>query len=106
MKPLLSTRQTIITSWLIGAFRWLCIAGFLYSNSRAHEFIEPKSGRGDIEKAEPFLQIAGVFFWVWASLILLAVILALISPKLDRSMVILFQIVVLPSLEFWFVFFW
>jgi hypothetical protein len=105
MKPILSNRQTIITSWVIAASRWVCIAGMLYFNSRAHEYIEPKSGRGDIEKAEPFLQASGVFFWVWVSLILLAIILALISPKIERSMVILFQVVVLPSLEFWFMFF-
>ena len=106
MKPILNNRQTIFTSWFIAACRWLSITGLLYFNSRASEFYDQKSFIGDIEKAEPFLEIAGIFFWGWVSLILLAVILVFIIPKLERSMVILFQIVVLPSLEFWFILFW
>ena len=106
MKEILSSRQTIITSWMLALFRWFSIAGYLYFINRAHEFVDPKSGFGDVEKAEPLFQIAGTFFWAWAIIILAAVILSLLCPKIERSMVILFQVIVLPCLELWFIFFY
>ena len=106
MNPIITNRQTIITSWVLAFFRWCSVAGYIYFSVLAEEHFNYKSGMGNLEKAEPLTQIANTFFWCWASLILAAVIIAFISPKIERSMLILFQIVVLPSLEFWFVFFY
>jgi len=105
MNSLLNNRQTTLASWVLTAFRWCAVGGYIYFLSLSADHFDYKSAIGDFEKAESLSQIAGMFFWVWASLILVAILLSLVSPKLERSMVLLLQALVLPSLEFGFMLF-
>lgn len=82
------------------------MGGYLYFLSLSAEHFDYKSAIGDFEKAESLSQIAGMFFWGWALLILVAILLSLVSPKAERSMVLLLQVLVLPSLEFGFLLFY
>jgi len=67
---------------------------------RASEYVSLKTRSGEIDKAQPFLDMADNAFLAWGILIIVAVIVALIAKKGHRGMIILFQVVLLPSIEF------
>ena len=63
-------------------------------------------GIGDLEKAKPFLDLASNIFWVWVALIIFAILFAFFASKRSRIMVVLFQVILLPIVEFVILIYW